>query len=214
MALKDVLFRCPVCGHGPTHGRKDHVHCPSCERHFLRGPAPARIEVKGPDGERTVSARELVKGVTRRVEPVSGKSPGAGGGDGGAESEAARAPEARVRVRWGVDEDIVRFRGELLGFTERLGPPSEMRLRLLRRALELWNSEERRRRWNLLDLRAVQPSSSSLQIYTVADELVHFRFLDDSAFRWEGLLHETLRAVYREAGKGEIVEFQPRISVR
>ena len=65
-----------------------------------------------------------------------------------------------------------------------------------------------------MDLRAVQASSSSLQVYTLAQELVHFRFLEDSAFRWDCLLQETLRAAYRAAGKGEIVEFQPRITVR
>ena len=218
MALKDVLFRCPLCGHEPTRGRKDHVHCPSCQRHFLRGPAPARIQIEGPEGERVVPARQLVREVTRRIEAVGE----------GAESDAGREEgelrDARVRARWAVGEEIVRFRSELLGFTERLGEPSEMRLRLTPNTLELRSvegggdggggSEQERRRWNLLDLRAVQASSSSLQIYTVSEELVHMRFLDESAFRWEGLLHETLRAVYREAGKGEIVEFQPRITTR
>lgn len=204
MALKDVLYRCPLCGHEPTGGRKDHVHCPSCERHFLRGPAPARIQVRGPGEDRTVPARELVQAVHRRAGPVPRESD-----DGGMGGE-----EARVRVRWAVGEDAVRFRGELLGFTERLGSASEGRIRLTATALALTQSGQDRRRWNLLDLRAIQASSSSLQVYTVDEELVHFRFLEDSAFRWESLLQETLRATYREAGKGEIVEFQPRITVR
>lgn len=221
MALKDIFFRCPLCGHEPTRGRQDHVHCPGCQRHFLRGPAPARIQIEGPDGERIVPARELVSEVTRRVVPVTGDT------DGDSEeedSEDGGPRDARVRARWAVGEESVRFRGEVLGFTERLGKASEMRLRLTPNTLELRNAEgaggegggavEKRRRWDLMDLRAVQASSSSLQIYTVSEELVHLRFLEESAFRWESLLQETLRAVYRDAGRGEIVEFQPRISTR
>ncbi|MFW6199099.1 MAG: hypothetical protein ACOC8K_00875 [Gemmatimonadota bacterium] len=213
MALRDVLFRCPFCGHEPTRGRKDHVHCPSCQRHFLRGPAPARIRIEGPEGERIVPARELVNEVTRRVEPVGVED------DPESDEEGSGSPEARVRARWAVGEETVRFRGELLGFTERLGEASEMRLRLTTKTLELQDVEAggpvvERRRWDLLDLRALQASSSSLQIYTLSEELVHMRFLDDSAFRWETLLKETLRAAYRDAGRGEIVEFQPRITTR
>jgi len=208
MALKDVLYRCPVCGHEDMAGRKDHAHCPSCGRHYLRGPAPARIRIEEPGGERTVPARELVRRVNSEAEPVTGDP--ADGGDG----SAGGIEETPVRVRWGVGEDTVRYRGELLGFTERLGPRSEMRLRLTKNALELLGDADHRRRWNLMDLRAVQASSSSLQVYTLAQELVHFRFLEDSAFRWEALLQSTLRQAYLEAGRGEIVEFQPRITVR
>lgn len=205
MALKDVLYRCPLCGADAMEGRKDHAHCSSCGRHYLRGPAPARIRVEEPGGERAVLAAELVERVGSFAGPVTG--------DGG-EGSGEEVQETPVRVRWAVGEETVRYGGELLGFTERLGPRTEMRLRLTPTALELLGDEDRRRRWNLMDLRAVQVSSSSLQVYTLARELVHFRFLDDSAFRWETLLQETLRAAYREAGKGEIIEFQPRITVR
>lgn len=206
MALKDVLYRCPYCGHDTMAGRKDHAHCASCGRSFLRGPAPSRIRVEEEGVERSVSARKLVERVTSFGEPVSGD---------GADDRGARLPrETRVRVRWAVGEETVRLGGELLGFTERLGAPSEMLLRLTASALELLGDADRRRRWNLMDLRAVQASSSSLQVYTLAGELVHFRFLEDSAFRWEVLLQETLRAAYRAAEKGEIIEFQPRITVR
>lgn len=205
MALKDVLYRCPLCGHDSMAGRKDHAHCPSCGRHYLRGPAPARIRVEENGAQRTVAARELVQRVRNLAGPVTRE---------GADGSGAEVQETRVRVRWAVDEEAVRYGGELLGFTERLGPRSEMRLRLTASALELLGEADHRRRWNLMDLRAVQASSSSLQVYTLAQELVHFRFLTDSAFRWEALLQETLRAAYRAAGKGEIIEFQSRITVR
>lgn len=205
MALKDILYRCPYCGQDAMEGRKDHAHCGSCGRHYLRGPAPSRIRVEEDGAERSVPARKLVERVVSFVKPVSGDGSGGSGG---------QPRETRVRVRWAVGEESVRLRGELLGFTERLGASSEMRLRLTATALELLGEADRRRRWNLMDLRAVQASSSSLQVYTLAQELVHFRFMDDSAFRWEALLQETLRAAYRAAGKGEIIEFQPRITVR
>lgn len=205
MALKHLLYRCPICGADPTLGRKDHAHCTSCGRHFHRGPAPALVDVTGPEGVESIPIRELVEEIARMGGPFSGAN-------GDEEGPALYA--SRVRVRRSSTEVPVRLRGQLLGFAERLERSSEMRLQLTRRALELLGASGRRHQWNLMDLRAVQASSSTLQIYTVARELVHFRFLDASSFRWEALLQETLRAAYRSEGMGEILEFQPRICVR
>jgi hypothetical protein len=68
-------------------------------------------------------------------------------------------------------------------------------------------------RWLLLEIRAVQTSSSSLQISPAEGGVVEFRFPGDSTRRWESLLHYALRQAFRRAGRGEIVEFQPRIRV-
>lgn len=68
--------------------------------------------------------------------------------------------------------------------------------------------------WPLLDIRAVQTSSSSLQISPQGGGVVQFRFQGDSPRRWEDLLRRTLREAYRRAGRGEILEFQPRIVTR
>ena len=72
-------------------------------------------------------------------------------------------------------------------------------------------SEKAQKTWPLLDIRAVQTSSSSLQFSPVAGGLMELRFPHDSPFRWEGLLRNALRKAYAREGRGRIVEFQPRI---
>ena len=57
----------------------------------------------------------------------------------------------------------------------------------------------------------MQTSSSSLQVTIPSGELIQLRFSLDSPRRWEQLLKAALQKAYREAGRGEIVEFQPRI---
>jgi hypothetical protein len=65
--------------------------------------------------------------------------------------------------------------------------------------------------WPFLDIRAVQTSSSSLQFSPRSGGLIELRFAEDSPYRWETMLREALRWAYREAGLGEILEFQPRV---
>jgi hypothetical protein len=106
------------------------------------------------------------------------------------------------------------FRGELLGFAEVFGPASEGVLEINEEALVLTppgEAEEEADGWSLLDIRAVQTSSSSLQFACGDGSLIQFRFQQDSPRRWESLLKGALKAIYRKRGLGEIVEFQPRI---
>jgi len=118
-------------------------------------------------------------------------------------------------VRRGREEEAIGYRGRLFGFVEVLGEPAVATLRLTEEGLEILNGDGRPEEgWSLMELRAVQSTSSSLQIYTADGELVQFRFGDASPLYWESLLHRALRKAYRESGRGEIVEFQPRISVR
>lgn len=65
--------------------------------------------------------------------------------------------------------------------------------------------------WLLDTVTAVQASSSTLQINRREAAPVSLRFLDDSIFLWEELVHAVLRDFYRRTGRGEIVEFQPRV---
>lgn len=65
--------------------------------------------------------------------------------------------------------------------------------------------------WGLETLTAVQTSSKSLQIKRRGEPLVSFRFLDDSVYLWERLIRAVLRDFYARTGRGEILEFQPRI---
>lgn len=206
MALRDLIYRCPRCGRDPVEGTKDEVRCPGCGCRYERGEPPAGIRVRE-EGEkpRSVPAHRLMES----IREAGGPFPAATSEDGSVRYEAT------VEVRQGREEEALRYRGSLLGFAERLEGGRREALRVTDEALELVGREGGpHSHWNLMDLRAVQSSSSSLQVYTATRELVHFRFLDDSPYRWEELLHELLRRAYRESGRGEIVEFQPRIAVR
>jgi hypothetical protein len=106
--------------------------------------------------------------------------------------------------------------GELIGFAESMGDATSATLRLTQEGLEVdyhedAPGEESTGFWPFLAIRAVQTSSSALQFSPSSGGLLEFRFVADSSFRWERLLRNALRRTYREAGLGEIVEFQPRI---
>ncbi|MGW8268549.1 MAG: lysophospholipid acyltransferase family protein, partial [Longimicrobiales bacterium] len=127
---------------------------------------------------------------------------------------------AGVVFRLSGEERPVRFKGEVVGFVEHLGEGREGILELGEEALLLWVQEsgsprelpeEPSVRWELLEIRAVQTSSSAVQIALRSGGLVHFSFPEDSPYRWEGLLQEALRQAFRREGLGEIREFQPRI---
>jgi hypothetical protein len=57
---------------------------------------------------------------------------------------------------------------------------------------------------------AIQTSSSAVQVRSGA-VLYAFRFTTDSPLRWETLLRGSVQRRYLEQGRGEILEFQPRI---
>jgi 1-acyl-sn-glycerol-3-phosphate acyltransferase len=140
------------------------------------------------------------------------------GADGSAEGITSEGSPGRVirraavSLRAGAGEGPIRFRGELLGFAERLTRARFAVLELTPSVLGLqggaWGS-----RGALLDLRAVQASSSSLQVVLGDGTLFHVRFGDDSPKHWEELLHVAVQEAYRAAGRGKILEFQPRIVV-
>lgn len=203
MPLRTLLYRCPRCGRDPTEGARDEVRCPGCGCTYTRAASGGRIRVEETEeNPQEVLASRLVEA----IDALDGPLPAARTDDGRIWYEAA------VRVRRAVDEAACHHGDELLGFHERLGSSEKGVLRVTDDALELIRADTVRARWNLLDLRAVQASSSAIQVHTATGELVHFHFETDSAFRWEQLLYAVLRMVYREEGKGEIVEFRPRIA--
>jgi hypothetical protein len=103
---------------------------------------------------------------------------------------------------------------ELLGFVERFGPPAPGRLTLTADELRFLPEHGRARTWRLLDVTAVQPASSALQLKPRDQPVVTLRFLDCSVRLWERRIQDRMRTAFRAAGRGEIVEFQPRVSFR
>ena len=133
---------------------------------------------------------------------------------------AARQPDgsiehrARAVLRRSQREDPVVHEGRLLGFVERMGDPTPGVVSVNDDAIRFvpeGSAEAGSLEWPLMELRAVQTSSSALQISPGDADIVQFKFTEDSPFRWEDLLRGLLGRAYKRAGRGEIIEFQPRI---
>jgi hypothetical protein len=206
MALAHFLFRCPLCGHDPMSGRGDQAWCGGCSARFGRGRVGCRVEVnqaKGPPEARP--AAELADAIDARGGPMTAAT----------RADGTIRYEARARARWRVGEEAVRYRGRLVGFQERMGTATPGVLRATADGLEFDpESGASTDAWPWLELRAVQTSSSRLQIRTGADELVQFRLEKDSPRRWEVLVRRLVSRAYDRQGRGEVVEFQPRIVLR
>jgi hypothetical protein len=214
MPLTYLLYRCPRCGHDPLGGEKDEALCSACGTWFGRGGEGSLIHVRESTGEEWEVPSRLL---TASIQALGGPGPRA------RDREGRIRYEAEVEVRVAREESPFRFRGELLGFAETLGVGVPGVLEITDEALTFSpsvtseshsGSEGIRGSWPLLDIRAVQTSSSALQISPREGGLVQFRFRIDSPRRWEELLHMALREAYRRAGLGEITEFQPRIWAR
>ncbi|MFW6205769.1 MAG: hypothetical protein ACOC5I_00890, partial [Gemmatimonadota bacterium] len=118
---------------------------------------------------------------------------------------------ARVRTRRVTGSDTVHGEDGYLNRIELWGDEATGRLELRADRLVYEGDDGERAEWPLESVTAVQASSSTLQINRRRLPLVSFRFEDDSIYLWEELLHAALRAFYRRTGRGEIVEFQPRV---
>jgi hypothetical protein len=149
-----------------------------------------------------------------------------------------RAPDARPAAEWcealpalnGDDEPLdghatlraaepverpVQQDGELLGFIERFGPQIRGVVTLAEDAIHFQPEDGGpERSWRFADLTAVQPASSALQLKARGEPVVSLRFTSCSVRLWERRIQNALRRLFRETGRGEIVEFQPRISTR
>ncbi len=212
MPLVYLLYRCPKCGQDPLDGEKDEAICSSCGTRYSRGPEGGLIQVQESSGEVwEVPGHCLTQAMESRRETDAFESAAPETLIHTAQVEVKQTTGQEAPVRWG---------GEFLGFAEAMGEPTRGTLQLTGEALILfhgtgeWDEShggDRAETWLLLDIRAVQTSSSSLQFSPSAGGLVQFRFKNDSPFRWETLLRNALRRAYHREGMGEIVEFQPRI---
>ncbi len=195
MPIHHMLYRCPRCGHDPLDGHKKGARCSSCGTSFEQGRGSVII-VRPPDGPPEPSAASsLLAEVKKR------------GGPGG------KSLFREARITWGRAEghDVIRWRGEVLGFSERISWKGEGLLKLEEETLSFSPSREAEGFSCLLgDIRGVQISSRALQVTLEGNCLYQLEFVSDSPKRWEDLLCLALRRSLLRSGK-RIVEFKPRI---
>lgn len=199
MPITDLLWACPECGTQAVAARGRGAVCESCGARFERtGGAQIRREVEGRH-PLTLSAA----GWLDRLPPAesllgTGRDP---------------VREARVLVRLAEGQRAVHVGGRYVNHVEFFGERESGVLRLHEDRLVL-ETERTRMEWPLDAITTIQPSSRALQIRAKRSPLVSLEFPDDSIRLWEDLLAAALRRHYEEGGKGEIIEFQPRIVTR
>ncbi len=205
MPLRHVLYRCPDCGHDPVAGEKDEATCPGCGTTFARPGRGSRVRVtRSHGGEEWAGLHALVD----RIRAGGGALARARAEDG------SLRYSADVTVRRSTGEEPAYLDGRVIGFFERMGSDTQGALTVTDDGLDLLTGTGERLSWPFDAVRALQTASASVQISLADGSVVQFEFLDDSPFRWEELLRFALRQWHREQGKGEILEFQPRIVTR
>lgn len=210
MAIRDLLWACPLCGQVDGLTRTDAGEsCAACGALFRRGKR-SLIQVTRPDG--TVEARPAAQWATMlpaEPPPLTGERGEAGGESG--EGRPAPARQTRVLVRFALGDEAIRWGGVYLGAMERLGPERPGTLTLTSRTLELTLDGGERHTWPLDDVAALQASSTSVQLRPRGAPIVSFSFPESSSRLWDESIARALRARWRTLGRGEILEFQPRI---
>lgn len=200
MAIRDLLWACPLCkNEGTLESTRKGDRCTVCGTTFSRSRG-ASITALSPDQTKTTrSAAEWVDllpeiDLAERIER--------GGG-------VIHTQEALLRLISHTEE--ITYRGRYLNLIEHFGPQREGRLTLEEDRLTFEPGEIT---WEFDRIRAVQPSSRTLQINCEVVPLASIEVPNGSIRFWELILCEALRAYYEREGRGEIVEFQPWIRTR
>ena len=213
MPIHHMLYRCPRCGHDPLDGHERRARCSSCGTSFEQGRG-SLIIVRPPDGPpEPTAASSLLADVGKKGGPGIKKDLGKDRGKDRGEdlSEESLFRESRVVFGRAEGHDVIRWRGEVLGFSERISWKGAGLLRLEGEALSFRPSGKGEGFSCLLgDIRGVQISSRALQVTQEDTHLCQFELLDDSPKRWEHLLCLALRRFYARSGQ-RVTEFKPRI---
>lgn len=201
MGLPDLLWACPECGEdrGLSPDRPGFT-CRACGTRFRRDRG-ASIRAQRPDGSHVI--RRPREWLQRLPDPAVLLQRG--------KDEDRPLRSARVVARWVTGTDAVDDRDGYLNRIEVWGDGEPGTLEIWTDSLVFAPEGEEPARWPLESIVAVQASSNSLQINRSDAPLVGFRFTDDSIRLWEELLRTALRDFYGRTGRGEILEFQPRI---
>jgi hypothetical protein len=212
MAIRDLLWACPICGRESAleQARKGE-RCQQCGTHFSRdGRALITARQPGHPPVTRSPAEWLERLPDLRIEERIAQA--------AAQGEVIRTESAILRTE--IDSQPVYFRGTYLNRIERLGPPRAGELRLEAERLAFLPAEVPEDDptaaviWEFDAITAVQPSSSTLQLKALGGPLASLRVPGGSIRLWEEFICAALRCHYRKKGRGEIVEFQPRITTR
>lgn len=201
MALVDLCYRCPECGHDPMCGKGDAVWCESCGVRIERRQGRLAMVFPENDMRFDIKASDLYGRIHDHGGPMTRAT----------RADGTVRYSARAEVRWRISEHPVWHRGALLGFAESMGPKAPGTVTVDGEAVLVDDGRAASGRWRLLDIRAVQAASKSLQLSLPGDELVQLTFLNDSPRRWEVLMRCLVADAHERAGRGRVVEFQPRI---
>jgi hypothetical protein len=101
--------------------------------------------------------------------------------------------------------------GALLGWAERFGKRVKGTLALNANEVRMTAEDATAVTWALEHLVAIQPSSTSLQLRARGGAPISVSFLDASVLLWERWLQDAVQRRWRDLGRGEVHEFQPRI---
>lgn len=199
MAIRDLLWACPHCRSFGTlrAGKRRTDVCQTCGTAFERAER-ATLRITFPDGR--TETREAADWELRLPSIESRYPP---------ENDETIGP-VPVGVRTLTAICPVRDSGRLIGWAERLSPRAAGTASLS--AIEMVvQIADRHESTALADITSIQPSSSSLQIGRRNRPLLSLRFTTVSVRLWEAILQTRMANVFRQAGRGEIIEFQPLV---
>ena len=181
-------------------GKGDRAWCPGCGMRIAR--RRGRLLVTDELREtHEITAYKLVQDIDLHETYIQGTF----------RPDADFRHSARALVSWREEERAIWYRGVLRGFAETMGDPAPGTVSARRDEVRIETSATGREAWGYLELGALQASSSSLQLSLPGDRFVQLRFAGDSPRRWEEMLRALVRDAHRRAGRGEVLEFQPRI---
>lgn len=196
MAIRDLLYACIECGReGGLRPAESGEVCDRCSTRYSRVEgALIRCEPPGkPTETRHPSEWVDLLAQARGFEAATREEP--------------------VILRVASHHRPLQVNGEYLGKVEQFGPPIGGTIELTDDAL-VFRAADRIEHWALVDLTAVQPSSTALQVKIRKGPILSMKFPQGSALLWEERLQRRLRTCYERLGRGTIVEFQPRILCR
>lgn len=203
MAIRDLLWACPACHR--VESISDDGLCHGCGARFSRGRG-ARI-------------RAVTGGRTREEYPATWLSmlpwPDLDG-EGRTLPPGLEPPFRQMGVvRLATGQAPLRRGPELVGFVERFGPATRGGIVLTGENVIFRPLDGRDGwLWPLVEVSAVQPSSSAIQIKARSRPVASLRFEAGSIRLWEQRFLYCVRRAYAAAGQGEIVEFQPQVRTR